>query len=182
MRDRRRFLQIAASLGDADRLPLLGLIARHEMTSDELATGAGLDITTVREHLAILGKASLLSTRKDGHRRLLTLRQDTLTEFTDWCADELRTTTPLDESRGRIPATVRPFFEDGRLVSFPARQARKVEVLRILIEDFESGVEYREAEINQILLKRHPDFATLRRSLIDEGLMVRNGGVYRRTS
>lgn len=68
-----------------------------------------------------------------------------------------------------------------RLVTIPAQLKKRLAVLRWLVEDFEPGRRYSEAEVNSIISKRHPDFATLRRYLVDEELMQRKRSVYWRT-
>jgi hypothetical protein len=51
-------------------------------------------------------------------------------------------------------------------------------VLRWLAGHFRPGERYPEAQVNEILGRYHPDFATLRRLLVDEELMQRAGGMY----
>lgn len=164
-----------------ERLSVLGLLARRELTVEELTNELGIDASIVGKHLAELGKASLVVTRKDAHHRLLSLRQDTLAELAEWCGSQdvgFSETEPLLE----VPEGVRQFFSGSLLSSFPARQTKKIEVLHVLVRDFEPGVSYSEADVNLILLKRYPDFATLRRALIDEGMMTRRNGVYVRAT
>ena len=53
-------------------------------------------------------------------------------------------------------------------------------VLRHLAETvFERKRKYPEKEVNQLLAVRHPDAASLRRYLVDEGFMARKSSVYR---
>jgi hypothetical protein len=40
---------------------------------------------------------------------------------------------------------------------------------------------YLEDEVNRVIARRHPDFASLRRFLVDEELMQRRRSVYWRT-
>lgn len=68
-----------------------------------------------------------------------------------------------------------------RLLSIPAQRKKRMAVLRWLVEDFQPGRQYPEAEVNRIIGRRHPDFATLRRYLVDEELMQRRRGAYWRT-
>jgi len=42
-------------------------------------------------------------------------------------------------------------------------------------------VRYPEAQVNDVLRGYHDDFAALRRYLVDEGLLSREGGLYWRT-
>jgi hypothetical protein len=69
----------------------------------------------------------------------------------------------------------------GRLVSIPVQHKKRMAILRWLVEDFQPGRLYAEAEVNRIIGRRHPDFAALRRYLVDEELMQRRRGVYWRT-
>jgi hypothetical protein len=41
-------------------------------------------------------------------------------------------------------------------------------------------VEYPEAQVNERLAGLNPDFAALRRYLVEEGLLSRSNGIYRR--
>ncbi|MBD2505665.1 DUF2087 domain-containing protein [Anabaena azotica] len=53
-------------------------------------------------------------------------------------------------------------------------------ILKWLANQFSVGVNYPESEVNAILKNYHPDCATLRRELIDNKLMQRSQGIYRR--
>ena len=70
---------------------------------------------------------------------------------------------------------------DGRLTGIPVQRKKRLAVLRWLVEDFQPGRRYPEAEVNRILGRHHPDFAALRRYLVDEELMQRKRSVYWRT-
>jgi hypothetical protein len=75
----------------------------------------------------------------------------------------------------------RSFFRDGRLVSIPAQDRKKLIVLRHLCDlCFPEDRAYPEKEVNQRLALLHPDVAALRRHLVDFRLMTREAGEYRR--
>ncbi|HEY6117889.1 MAG TPA: DUF2087 domain-containing protein [Candidatus Dormibacteraeota bacterium] len=69
----------------------------------------------------------------------------------------------------------------GRLLSIPVQRKKRLAVLTWLVEDFQPGRLYPESEVNRVIARRHPDFAALRRYLVDEELMQRRRGVYWRT-
>lgn len=73
------------------------------------------------------------------------------------------------------------FFEDSKLVEIPAKASHRLIVLRRLVGEFSEGASYTEREVNEVLRAFHPDVAALRRYLVDENLMVRADGIYRRT-
>jgi hypothetical protein len=66
----------------------------------------------------------------------------------------------------------------GRLLTIPAQRKKRLAVLEWLAEDFQPGRLYPESEVNRVISRRHPDFAALRRYLVDEELMQRRRGVY----
>lgn len=49
----------------------------------------------------------------------------------------------------------------------------------VLAQDFEPGTRYSEKQVNLILGKRYADTAALRRYLVDEGFLDREGGAGR---
>jgi hypothetical protein len=74
-----------------------------------------------------------------------------------------------------------PYFRGGRLVSIPRRRAPRLAVLDLLANQFEPGLRYAEADVNEVLARYHPDFCALRRYLVDEEFLARADGVYWRT-
>lgn len=85
---------------------------------------------------------------------------------------------PVDESSSdaKRERVLRAFFRDGRLRSIPAAHGKRQIVLDVLAQDFEPGVRYSEKQVNLIIGKRHPDAAALRRYLVDDGFLEREGG------
>ncbi len=75
---------------------------------------------------------------------------------------------------------MRAFIVDGRLASIPAREKKRLVVLRHLAETiFQPDRDYSEKEANQRLAVMHRDVAALRRYLVVHGFMQRAGGIYR---
>jgi hypothetical protein len=82
----------------------------------------------------------------------------------------------------RREQVLRAFFDDeGRLTSIPAKHAKRLVVLDRLAQLFEPGERYPETEVNRRLRAAHDDVAALRRYLVDEGFLSRDGGIYWRT-
>ncbi len=79
-------------------------------------------------------------------------------------------------------AVVRRFFgPDGRLTTLPAKQSRQLAVYDLIAQRFVPGVRYTEIEVNRELMAIYDDYVTLRRGLIDFGLMDRANGQYWRS-
>lgn len=85
----------------------------------------------------------------------------------------------MDDDERRVIAT---FVKGGAIPTFPAKLKRQVVLWRWVVERFEVDREYLEAEVNELLRPVNPDVATVRRALVDHGLMTRRGGVYRRVA
>jgi len=75
-------------------------------------------------------------------------------------------------------ARLRGFLREGRVETIPARRSRRLLLLNEVAQLFEPGIRYPEPEVNRRLGAIHPDYASLRRYLIDEQLMDRAGGEY----
>lgn len=69
-------------------------------------------------------------------------------------------------------------FRDGELVQWPTKRSRRMVVLDYLAQRFEIGTRYAEHEVNEVLAAVHPDYAMLRRWLVDEQFMDRGEGRY----
>jgi hypothetical protein len=73
------------------------------------------------------------------------------------------------------------FSTDGRLHTIPSKHAKLLVVLDHLAQSFEPGRRYPEAEVNAILERAHPDYAALRRYLVENQFLTRDAGVYWRS-
>ena len=65
------------------------------------------------------------------------------------------------------------FEENGHLKEIPAREKRKLVVLRKIADNFKPGSSYTEVEINRILKRIHNDFPYIRRLMIEYGFLER---------
>jgi hypothetical protein len=72
-------------------------------------------------------------------------------------------------------------MDDGRLTAIPTQRVKRLVVLDFLAQQFEPGQVYKEAEVNRMLGRFHPDFAALRRFLVDEDFLERRERFYWRS-
>ncbi len=84
-----------------------------------------------------------------------------------------------------IESVVRTFVRDGRLLRLPAQRSRRCMVLKHVVQAFEPGVRYTEKEVDAVLRTwcagGTVDHVSLRRFLVDEGLVTREAGQYWRS-
>ena len=70
------------------------------------------------------------------------------------------------------------FFEYGKLKAIPVQRKKERIILEVIVQAFEHGKKYAEREVNLIIADFHDDFCTLRRDMISEGLLERDGNAY----
>jgi hypothetical protein len=73
---------------------------------------------------------------------------------------------------------LRPFWRDGRIIQWPARESRRRLVLAEVVRAFPPGKRLAEAEVDAILREIWPDHCQLRRALVERELLNRKDGVY----
>jgi hypothetical protein len=74
------------------------------------------------------------------------------------------------------------YFRRGRLLTIPGQPDVRERVLAIVIEAFDFGRSYTEAQVNALCAEWYDDWVSLRRALVDQGLLLRghNGTQYQR--
>jgi len=73
---------------------------------------------------------------------------------------------------------MRPFWNEGRIVRWPARESRLLLVLSEVARTFAPGKRMPEVEVDRILREFWPDYCRLRRALVDYELLNRRAGIY----
>jgi DNA-binding HxlR family transcriptional regulator len=184
-----QLLTTLKALSDASRLRIVGLLAAGPYAVAELSAALELTPGTVVHHLKRLQAAGLVASRASHPYVEYSLCLERLHAVGRQLGELERTTEQsalLPGPDGRpLPAfearALRSFIVDGRLVSIPAQEKKKLVVLRYLLERcFADDRPYPEKEVNQQLALFHPDVASLRRYLVAYGLVTRQAGIYRR--
>ena len=163
-------------LADRTRLKVVAALALGARTLEEVAAAAGLPLKDVALAARRLARAGLV----DRDRNALELHPEVFGAAARAAAEAAPPPEPLSDDPAE-DAVLSAFVRNGRLVSVPAQAGKRRVVLEHLVRVFEPGVRYPEREVNALLAVWHPDHAALRRYLVDEGLLSREGGVYWRT-
>ncbi|WP_225983815.1 DUF2087 domain-containing protein [Epidermidibacterium keratini] len=74
--------------------------------------------------------------------------------------------------------TVATFFDGQRLRAIPAKRRARTVVLLELVRRLDPKRRYSEREISDVLAEAHPDFAWLRRELVDYGYLSRDANSF----
>ena len=84
-----------------------------------------------------------------------------------------------------MASLLRAFVPDGRLIRLPAKRGRRRLVLEYVAQSFEPGRRFPEREIDVVLRALceggEIDHVSVRRYLVDEGLLSRADGMYWRS-
>lgn len=167
------------ALADANRLKILGLLAREELSVEQLAEILHLRPSTVSHHLSRLSEVGLVSARAEGYYNLYRLEPGSLEALAQQLLSKetlpmMATEVDLDAYDRKIVADF--LLPDGRLKTIPAQRKKLEAVLRYLALSFEPHLHYSERQVNQILVRFHEDTASLRREMIGLGLLERTRG------
>ncbi|NPV70452.1 MAG: metalloregulator ArsR/SmtB family transcription factor [Firmicutes bacterium] len=176
-------LRFFKALADESRLRIVGVLANRECSVDEIAIALDLQAPTVSHHLNKLKSLSLVSMRREGNVHYYRLDMESLRALTRrFLEGDKAVAIAADESGDAYERKVmRVFVPDGKIKELPASPKKRQVILNWLVEKFDRNRKYPEKELNEIIKQYHPDYATLRRYMIDAGLMDRADGVYWRT-
>jgi hypothetical protein len=160
-------------LAERDRLRVYAAVVLGADGPSTVAERTGLPARTVVVALRRLEQGGLV---RSVHGRLIA----EMDAFKEAVRESAPAPEPIDPQR-QDDAVLRTFIVDGRLVSIPVARAKRRVVLEHLAACFEPGVRYPEKAVDAILRAWHPDFASLRRYLVDEELLGREDAMYWRT-
>jgi biotin operon repressor len=173
-------IDIMKSLSDASRLRVLNALMKKPQYGEELAQRLNLAVSTVSFHLKKLEKARLVYKVKEQYYTVyhicdeifkMSLRQ--LTEFDN--LDKFIEDERIVKYRKKVLKT---FFRKNKLLKLPVQKKKKMIVLEEFIRKFTPGRKYREEEVNNIIIKLYDDYCTIRRLMVDEGIMTRENQIY----
>ncbi len=175
-------LQFFKVLADENRLKLLGILANGERSVEALAELLQLRAPTVSHHLARLKELDLVGVRNDGNTHYYWLNAEALRRSNKLLLtpEKMASLVEMVEGDSWEKKVLRDFFEGTRLKEIPASVKKRGVILRWLAKQFDYGVVYKEAQVNEIIQRHHPDSASLRRELISakNALMQREDGLY----
>jgi hypothetical protein len=161
---------IAGLLADDGRRRVVAALVLGSATVDEIRRATGLTTREVASALARLVAGELVVRGEDGDHVLLgeAFRLAAVAAAPERPAPDPTGDAPEDEAR-----VLRTYFRAGKLTQWPAQRSKKLIVLDRLAQEFDVGVRYSERQVNAILRRFHPDVASLRRYLVDEGFLDR---------
>ena len=175
-------IKLFKCLADKSRLQILKSLSKEDMYVERLAERMGLTPATISFHLKKLEDANAVTSYKEQYYTMYSLRKDVfMTNIIDIIKEESEI---IDEQKQREDAyrekVIKAFFEYGKLKSIPSQRKKERICLEEIAKNFEIGKVYDEVEVNQIIENYYEDYCTLRRDMISECIMKRDGTKYTR--
>jgi len=165
-------------LAEPARLRVFAALVLGDGAPDQLHKSTGLGRREIATALRRLEAGGLVQRTGGGYQPVV-----------DVFKQAAREAAPPAEQHGyaddRVEAVVRAFVRDGRLTGVPAQVGRRRMLLEHVVQSFEPGRDYPEREVNAVLRAWTEggglDHVSLRRYLVDEGLLARADNTYRRS-
>lgn len=167
-------------LADKSRLQILKSLAAEDMYVERLAERLGLTAPTISFHLKKLSDAGAVTAYKNQYYMMYSLNKEifqiSILEILQQESDEAQKQAQRDaDYRQRV---INAFFEYGKLKSIPTQLKKERIVLEVIAEAFDFDKTYSEREVNIIIADFYDDFCTIRRDMVSERLLGRNGMEY----
>lgn len=172
-------LSFFKALADANRLKIVGLLAKEPYSVEQLAEILEIRPSTVSHHLAKLSNAGLVRAQSESYYNIYYLETSVLEEKARrLLSEETLPAMAADVDTDAYDRKVLSNFTspDGRVKAFPAQRKKMEVILRYVLKAFQPGKRYSEREVNEVLSQYHEDTATLRRELVEYKMLAREGG------
>lgn len=169
-------------LSDKSRLHILKSLMEEDMYVERLAERLGVTPATVSFHLKKLEEAKSVTSYKDQYYTMYSINREVFERRMIDILSEKSSESSLQKQRDEEyrKKVIDSFFEYGKLKLIPSQRKKERIVLEEIAKAFEAGRDYSEREVNIIIADYHDDFCTIRRDMISEGLLEREGSTYRK--
>lgn len=172
--------RLARAFADPLRLRVAAALLEADSALDQLALRLNLRPAEIARQLAFLRASGFVieQTVDDSIQYAFDLNE--LRRASRAAFASSRPASPETDGDAFEQKTLRDFVKDDRLVAIPANRKKLLVILGWLATHFEANADLPERDVNDVLARFHPDFATLRRDLVDFGFFTRDHGIYRR--
>jgi hypothetical protein len=173
MDNQPEILSFVKAMASADRLRIVGLLSLGSKRVTEIADALGIHPSEVTRHLEQLTASSVVH-EADGVYLLDEKAIESLAR------GQFEGKRPTYEAKAEKQEDVRKVLKnflnaDGTLKQIPPMGNKLMIILNFIVDAFAYDTNYTEKEVNTILRRFHVDTAALRRYLVDQALMAREG-------
>ena len=171
-------LELLKLLADETRLEILNILLKEDSYVEKIACELSLTPATICYHLKKMESAGVVNCSRSQFYIIYSLNR----EIFDKPLFELikKDEEIVDTEEKYKKEVISNFFKYGRLTQIPTQRKKREIVLAEILEQFDFEREYPEKEVNEIILRYHEDFCTIRREMIAFGMMTRDHEIYKR--
>ncbi len=171
MDEQPEILTFVKAMASAERLRIIGVLARGRAAQSEIAEQLGMPVRDVFNHLSFLAEAGVVS-ESEG---VYDLDEKAIESF---ARGQFAGKRAAYEANQEEPEDVRKVLKnflnaDGSLRQIPPQGNKLLIILNYIVDAFDFDANYTEKEVNTVLRRFHVDTAALRRYLVDNRLMAR---------
>jgi len=182
------FISMMRAIADESRLAMLRIMAQQAKTVTEMAQELDLPEAVIAQYVTQLHANGFLRLQMIGNQRLYSFQSQpikTLQAYIGKLGEPLtQSEKPVSDNAWIEALDCSPddkkilvaYTFNGKLTDFPVKDKQWSVILRWLASKFEVGVRYTEKQVNAIITEINPDYATLRRTLVEFGFMSRERG------
>jgi len=171
-------LALLKLLADETRLEILNILLKEDSYVEKIACELSLTPATICYHLKKMESAGVVNCSRSQFYIIYSLNREI---FDKPLYELIKTDKVIVNTEEKYKKEVLShFFKYGRLIQLPTQRKKREIVLGEILKQFDFDRDYDEKEVNEIILRYHEDYCTIRREMIAFGMMTRSFEIYRR--
>lgn len=170
-------LELLKLLADETRLEILNILLKEDSYVEKIACELSLTPATICYHLKKLESAGVVNCSRSQFYIIYSLNREI---FDKPLFELIKDDKIVNTEEKYKKSVISNFFKYGKLTQLPTQRKKREIVLSEILKLFEPDREYTEKEVNEIILRYHEDYCTIRREMISFGMMTRDHETYRR--
>lgn len=170
-------LELLKLLADETRLEILNILLREDSYVEKIACELSLTPATICYHLKKMEAAGVVNCSRSQFYIIYSLNREI---FDKPLFEFIKDDEIVNTEEKYKKSVISNFFKHGKLTQLPTQRKKREIVLSEILKQFEPDREYTEKEVNEIILRYHEDYCTIRREMIAFGMMTRHHETYKR--
>lgn len=171
-------LELLKLLADETRLEILNILLKEDSYVEKIACELSLTPATICYHLKKMESAGVVNCSRSQFYIIYSLNREIFNKPLYELIKKEEQVVDTEEKYKKD--VISHFFKYGRLTQIPTQRKKREIVLAEILKQFDFDREYDEKEVNEIILRYHEDFCTIRREIIAFGMMTRDHEIYKR--
>ena len=164
-------LELLKLIADETRIEILNILLKEDSYVEKIACELSLTPATICYHLKKMEAAGVVNCSRSQFYIIYSLNREI---FDKPLYELIKKDEEIVNTEEKYKKEVLSnFFKYGRLTQIPTQRKKREIVLAQILRQFEFEREYDEKEVNEIILRYHEDFCTIRREMISFGMMTR---------